>query len=58
MEKHDQPRLETRRRRPWETPVVKEVGTLAQLLEAGGGKISINTTFDPGDPPFKPSGHE
>jgi hypothetical protein len=46
---------ETQRRRQWETPTVKTVGTVRQVLKAGGGKLSL-TADDMGDAPFKPKG--
>ena len=34
--------------RPWETPSVKTVGTVGDVLRGGGGKDSINPA-DPGE---------
>lgn len=34
--------------RPWETPSVKPVGTVGDVLKGGGGKDSINPA-DPGE---------
>jgi len=45
----------TQRRRQWVTPTVKTVGTVRQMLQAGGGKLSL-TADDSGDAPFKPKG--
>jgi hypothetical protein len=35
-------------RRPWEPPVLRAVGTVAQVLEGGGGKASVLAS-DSGD---------
>lgn len=35
-------------RRPWEQPDVKPVGSVAEVLRGGGGKLSI-TAADTGD---------
>jgi hypothetical protein len=34
--------------RPWEPPAVKPVGTIAEVLEGGGAKLS-QVADDPGD---------
>ena len=40
----------TRRdRQPWQTPTIKSVGTISELLQTGGGKPSL-ATADPGEP--------
>ena len=44
---HDKP-AEPRRTKTWEPPVVKKVGTIAEVLKGGGGKLSI-TAADSGD---------
>ena len=36
-------------RRPWRTPTVTPAGTIAELLQQGGGKPSLSTA-DPGEP--------
>ena len=46
---------DTQRRRRWEPPALQAIGTISQLVQSGGGKIS-SRPFDSGDPPFKPSG--
>ena len=46
----------THRGRHWEPPALMTVGTIGQLLQAGGGKLSL-TADDSGDAPFKPKGH-
>ena len=56
MENSNKETRPTHRRRPWEPPTVKTVGTIGQLLQAGGGKLSL-AAFDSGDAPFKPKGH-
>jgi len=33
---------------PWVPPVVKDAGTISEILKGGGGKLSITTT-DTGD---------
>ena len=42
-------------RRQWVSPVVKLLGTIAEVLKAGGGKLSV-AVLDMGDPPRKPKG--
>jgi len=44
------------RRRPWDTPTLKAIGTISQLVQSGGGKTSTAPN-DSGDPIFKPPGH-
>jgi hypothetical protein len=56
MENFKEKTRPTQRRRPWEPPAVKTVGTIGQLLQAGGGKLSL-AADDSGDAPFKPKGH-
>jgi hypothetical protein len=46
---------DTQRRRRWEPPTLKPIGTISQLVQSGGGKAST-MPFDSGDPPFKPPG--
>ncbi len=43
------------KRRPWVRPMVKTTGTVAEVLQGGGGKLSIQAD-DSGDPPRKPKG--
>jgi len=45
----------TQRRRQWVTPTVTMVGKVREVLQAGGGKLSL-TADDSGDAPFKPKG--
>ena len=45
----------TQRRRQWVTPTVTMVGKVREVLQAGGGKLSL-TADDMGDAPFKPKG--
>ncbi len=40
--------LAKRDRRPWEAPSVKSVGTIAEVLKGGGGKLSVSGG-DPGE---------
>ena len=35
-------------RRPWEPPAMKAVGTISEVLEGGGGKLTL-TGGDPGE---------
>lgn len=35
--------------RPWEPPRLKAVGTVADVLKSGGGKVTV-VTGDPGEP--------
>jgi hypothetical protein len=44
-----------RARRQWETPALKAVGTISEVVKAGGGKLSI-AAEDSGDDPRKPKG--
>jgi hypothetical protein len=39
----------TEARQSWQEPTVKRVGTVADVLKSGGGKITV-TTGDPGEP--------
>ena len=51
-------RLDARRedsRQAWEAPTLKTVGTVGQVLQGGGGKLSIEAD-DSGDAPRKPRG--
>jgi hypothetical protein len=54
MERLDK-QTDTQRRRRWEPPALKPIGTISQLVQSGGGKASTRP-FDSGDPPFKPPG--
>ena len=40
--------------RPWQKPELKDAGNVADVLQGGGGKLSVDHA-DPGDP-RKPSG--
>ena len=40
--------IKDRDRRPWQTPEMVAVGTINQVLQGGGGKLS-RTGGDPGD---------
>lgn len=48
MSTFDRPNLPTEPRRPWVSPVLKVVGTIADILQGGGGKISVEGG-DPGE---------
>jgi hypothetical protein len=50
----DKERAVAKKRRRWETPDLKSVGTVATALKGGGGKISV-VFADPGDT-LKPKG--
>jgi hypothetical protein len=54
METFDREPTTTKKRRRWETPELKSVGTVAKALQGGGGKISV-VFADPGDT-LKPKG--
>ena len=54
MERYDK-LAPTQRRRPWDPPTLKPIGTISQLVQSGGGKSSVSP-HDSGDPPFKPPG--
>ena len=56
MSTFDKPNLVAVARRQWVSPAVKSVGTLAEVLKGGGGKLSISAG-DPGEPARKPPGH-
>ncbi len=45
------------RRLPWSRPTVTFAGTVADVLQGGGGKLSTPTN-DTGDQPRKPKGQE
>ena len=36
-------------RQAWQSPTLKSVGTISELLQTGGGKPSVSTA-DPGEP--------
>ena len=38
----NRPNPPTEPRRPWVSPVLKVVGTIADVLQAGGGKLSAS----------------
>jgi hypothetical protein len=40
--------LESRPRRAWKTPAITAVGSVAEVLGAGNGKVSV-ITGDPGE---------
>lgn len=44
-------------RSPWESMRLDELGGLAEVLQGGGGKLSIPQD-DTGDSPRKPQGHD
>jgi hypothetical protein len=44
-------------RSPWEPMRLEELGSLADVLQGGGGKLSIPTD-DGGDAPRKPKGQD
>jgi hypothetical protein len=43
-------------RRQWVSPAVKLVGTIAEVLKGGGGKLSL-AAGDPGEAIRKPPSH-
>jgi hypothetical protein len=47
-----EPKASKDSRRPWEPPTVKTVGTVAEVLKGGGGKLSVvaNDTGDVNKP--------
>ena len=57
MRTFDKSNLVTAARRQWVSPAVKLVGTLAEVLKSGGGKLSV-TAGDPGETIRKPKGTE
>jgi hypothetical protein len=48
MNTFNKPSFTTSERRPWQPPAVKTVGTISQVLQGGGGKLST-TGGDPGE---------
>lgn len=44
-------------KKSWETMELRSVGHIGQVVEQGGGKLSI-ATDDPGEPMRKPRGQE
>jgi hypothetical protein len=55
MSTFDRSNLVAAARRQWVSPAVKLVGTIAEVLKSGGGKLSVSAD-DSGDPPRKPKG--
>jgi hypothetical protein len=55
MSTFDRSNLVAAARRQWVSPVVKLVGTIAEVLKGGSGKLSV-TAGDMGEPTRKPSG--
>jgi hypothetical protein len=53
MSTFDRSNLVAAVRRQWVSPAMKLVGTLAEVLQSGGGKTSI-TAGDPGEAMRKP----
>ena len=49
--------MQQQNKRPWDMPQLKFVGHIAEVIQAGGGKLSISAN-DPGEPFRKPSGLE
>jgi hypothetical protein len=43
------------RRQTWETMDLRELGRLADIIQAGGGKLTTSAG-DPGEPSRKPAG--
>jgi hypothetical protein len=56
MRTFDRSNLVAAARRQWVSPAVKSVGTIAEVLKHGGGKLSM-VADDSGDPPRKTMGH-
>ena len=48
MDKRKEQSPATPDRRPWETPGLKTVGTISEVLRTGGGKVSPSPN-DPGE---------
>ena len=42
-------------RHAWSTPALKTIGTIGEVLQGGGGKLSTSSG-DPGEPMRKPKG--
>jgi len=57
MSTFDRSSLVAPARRQWVSPAVKVVGTIAEVLKQGGGKLSL-TAGDPGETVRKPKGTE
>ena len=47
MSSHNK-KVDSPTRQPWETPTLKAVGTVGDVLKGGGGKDSVNPA-DPGE---------
>jgi hypothetical protein len=55
MSNFDRSNLVAAARREWVSPAVKLVGTIAEVLKAGGAKLSV-AAGDPGEASRKPPG--
>lgn len=55
MSTFDRSNLVAAARHQWVSPAVKLVGTIAEVLKAGGGKLSV-AAGDPGESMRKPPG--
>jgi hypothetical protein len=49
--------MQQQSKQPWDVPKLTFVGHIGEVIQAGGGKLSI-AAFDPGEPFRKPSGQE
>lgn len=56
MERSSRNEAAEQKRRRWERPAIRTVGTIGEVLHGGGGKLSP-TDNDPGDN-RKPKGNE
>jgi hypothetical protein len=54
MSPFNRPNPATEPRRPWVSPVLKMVGTIADILQCGGGKGSVVTDSGDGRKPDVP----
>jgi hypothetical protein len=56
MNTFDRSNLVAAARRQWVSPAVRLVGTIAEVLKSGGGKLSV-MSGDPGESIRKPPSH-
>lgn len=55
MDRHEPNKAKDKPLRAWKVPALKVVGTVGEVLNGGGGKLSVEAD-DGGDAPRKPKG--